>query len=221
MAPTLRPPILCLVTDRHRCGGRPLEAVVEAAVEGGVNMIQLRERDLAAGPLLELALRLRALVEGRALLVVNDRADVALAADAHGVQLGEAGMPVGAARRVVGDGLLIGRSVHSPEGAVDAQEAGADFLVLGTVFATASHPEARPGGLDLVRRTRPQVGLPLLGIGGINADNAGQVVEAGADGVAVITALTMAPDPREAARRLWRAVAGAWSARTREGVRES
>ena len=139
--------MLCLVTDRRRCGGRALEAVVEAAVDGGVDIVQLREKDMAAGPLLDLALRLRRITALRARLFVNDRVDVALAAGADGVQLGEDGIPVETARSLAGDGLLIGRSVHSVESALDASRAGADVVVFGTVFATASHPHVRPGGV--------------------------------------------------------------------------
>ena len=138
--------MLCLVTDRRRSLGRPVEAVVEAAVKGGVDIVQLRERELPAASLLDLAVRLRSITAGRALLFVNDRVDVALAAGADGVQLGERSIPVEAARRACGDSLIVGRSVHSVEGAVEANRAGADLLVFGTVFATSSHPGVRPLG---------------------------------------------------------------------------
>lgn len=212
-------PLLCLVTDRLRCGGRPLEEVVEAAVSGGVDIVQLREKDMAAGPLLDVALRLRHITASRASLFVNDRTDVALACDADGVQLAENSVPVEAARDLVGGDLLIGRSVHSAESAIDASSAGADLLVLGTVFATASHPGQRPGGVAPVAEISLHDTAPVLGIGGVTPRNAGEVVEAGASGVAVITAITESPDPREAARALKRAMADAWKrTRSKEGV---
>ena len=212
------PPLLCLVTDRRRCGGRPLEEVVEAAVSGGVDIVQLREKDMPAGPLLDLALRLRHVTASRASLFVNDRIDVALASDADGVQLGESSIPVEAAQSLVGGDLLIGRSVHAVESAIDAVEsaidasrAGADMLVFGTVFATASHPNQRPCGVTPLAELSRHDSVPFLGIGGITAGNVGAVVDAGASGAAVITAITESPsDPQEAARSLRRAMTDAW-----------
>lgn len=204
------PPLLCLVTDRRRCVGRPLEEVVDAAVSGGVDIVQLREKDMAQGPLLELARRLRSVTAYRASLFVNDRIDVALAAGADGVQLAENSIPVETARRIVGDALLIGRSVHGIGTALDASRAGADMLVFGTVFATASHPRQRPSGVGPLTELSRHGTVPVLGIGGITPGNVGEVVEAGASGAAVITAITESPDPKEAARALRRVMADAW-----------
>ena len=184
MAPLPRP-VLCLVTDRKLCRGRRLEQVVEAAVEGGCGMVQLREKDLPAGKLLELASRLRSITSGRALLIVNDRVDVALAAGADGVQLPEDGLAVDAAR-LVGGNTLVGRSVHSVAGGVRAVGDGADFLVAGSVFATASHPGASPRGLGLISGLAGTVDVPVIGIGGIDGCTAESVMRSGASGVAVI-----------------------------------
>ncbi len=211
--------MLCLVTDRRRCAGRPLEEVVGAAVSGGVDIVQLREKDMPAGQLLELALRIRDITASRAGLFVNDRIDVALACDADGVQLGERGIPVEAARDLVGGDLLIGRSVHGFESAIDASRAGADLLVFGAVFATASHPGQAPNGVGPLEEISRHVTAPVLGIGGIAPGNVGEVLEAGASGAAVITAITESPDPREAARALKQAMVDAWQrARLAEGV---
>jgi thiamine-phosphate pyrophosphorylase len=171
-------------------------------------MVQLREKDMAPFELLRLARRLRRVTQGRALLIVNDRVDVALLAGADGVQLGETALDVSDVRQLVGPDMLIGRSVHSEVGAVDAECQGADFLVLGTVFETASHPDGRVGGLDLVREVTTSVGIPVLGIGGITKANAASVMEAGASGAAVITAITMADDPKSAASDLSAAISG-------------
>ena len=153
-------------------------------------MVQLREKDLSAAELYALALRLRDVVGGRASLFINDRIDLALAVEADGVQLGENALPIEAARQVAAGNLLLARSVHSVAGALEAQAKGADLLTLGTVFPTASHPGAYTGGLSLVREVADSVSLPFLGIGGIDASNAGQVIAAGASGAAVITAIT-------------------------------
>ncbi len=211
--------MLCLVTDRRRCAGRPLEEVVEAAVSGGVDIVQLREKDMAAGRLLDLALALRRITESRASLFVNDRVDVALACYADGVQLGEGSIPVEAARDLVGGDILIGRSVHSVAGGVDAARAGADALVFGAVYATASHPGKPPGGLAPLAELERHGAAPVLGIGGITPENAGEVVGAGASGAAVITAITESPDPQAAARSLRRAMTEAWRrTRSTEGA---
>ena len=169
-------------------------------------MVQLREKDMVPFELLRLARRLRRVTEGRALLIVNDRVDVALLAGVDGVQLGETALDVSDVRQLVGPDMLIGRSVHSEVGAVDAECQGADYLVLGTVFETASHPDGRIGGLDLVREVTTSVGIPVLGIGGITKANAPSVMEAGANGAAVITAITMADDPQSAASDLSAAI---------------
>jgi thiamine-phosphate pyrophosphorylase len=202
-------PIVMLVTDRHACGDRRLEDVVEAAVGGGVNVVQLREKDLSAADQYGLALRLRKLVGHQALLLVNDRVDVALAAGAHGVQLGGHGLPCDIARTLAPN-LLIGRSVHDATSAGVAVASSADLLVVGTMFASRSHPGLSPAGPSLIRKVAALSTVPLIGIGGITAANATQVISAGASGVAAITAITMASDPKDAAARLVAAVNEAW-----------
>ncbi len=171
-------------------------------------MVQLRDKYMLPFELLRLARRLRRITEGRALLIVNDRVDVAIIAGADGVQLGETALDVADVRKLVGPDMLIGRSVHSEVGAVDAECQGADYLILGTVFETASHPDGHVGGLPLVRQVTGSVGIPVLGIGGITSDNAARVVEAGSCGAAVITAITMSDDPRSAASDLFAAITG-------------
>lgn len=199
---TLDRPTLCLVTDRRLCAPRDLVAAVDQAVAGGVTLVQVREKDLPAGELLDLVVRIRATVAGRARVVVNDRLDVALAAGADGVHLPANGLPVGAARRLAPTGFLIGRSVHAPAEAAAAAAAGADYVVLGTIFATASKPGQAPAGVGLIAATRVVCRLPILAIGGMTAENAGAVLAAGADGIAAISAILADPEPASAAARL-------------------
>ena len=212
MNPRMPEPCLCLVTDRSLCGSDPveLERRVALAVRGGVDMVQLREKDLPGGLLLELAARLRKVAAGAALLVVNERVDVAMASGAGGVQLGEEGLPVEVAWRLAGEGSLIGRSVHSVEGALEAQEQGADFLVVGTIFPTGSHPGTEAAGPALLSSLAGRVGIPFLAIGGVTAENAAAVVDAGASGAAVISAILAARDPEAAARELKQVLEAAW-----------
>ena len=202
MAVPIPLPCLCMVTDRTRSASGDLVETVSAAVEAGVRMVQLREKDMPAGQLLDLARRLRVVTEGKSLLIVNDRLDVALLSGADGVQLGEEAMSVAEARKLIGPNLLIGSSVHSVEGAVAAESNGADFLVLGAIFETTTHPGVETGGLALVEAVTRRVRLPVLGIGGITPANVRSVIDAGASGAAVITAISMSPDPRAALRDL-------------------
>ncbi|MDA1127925.1 MAG: thiamine phosphate synthase [Chloroflexi bacterium] len=222
MTSVLPLPCLCLVTDRNLAGGDFARGDfargdfierVTLAVRGGVDLVQLREKDLPAGELLDLTRSLLAAIGGQAKLIVNDRADVALAAGAHGVQLGEEGLPVGAARKTLGASSLIGRSVHSETSASQAEDDGADFLLVGTMFASRSHPGEEPAGTALMRRIAGAARLPLIGIGGITPENVPEVLNAGASGVAVISNILAASDPQEAATRLKEVLREAWSVR--------
>ncbi|MFN0070257.1 MAG: thiamine phosphate synthase [Chloroflexota bacterium] len=203
--PQLPRPVLMLVTDLHQFGDRDFSELIRAAVQGGVNCVQIREQALPVRELLELAkIVIRDLPSG-SLSIVNNRLDVALAAGTDGVQLGAASIPVRAARSVA-QSLLIGASVHSLDEATQATNAGADYLIVGTMFPTQSHPGKTPEGLPLMQAIRAKVTIPLIGIGGISASNARLVMEAGADGVAVISEIQAASDPAEATRRLRRAL---------------
>lgn len=201
-------PCLMLVTDRVLAGGpEGLVRAIAAAVEGGADAVQLRERGLPDDELLVLARRLREATAGRALLLVNGRLDVALAVGADGLHLPEAAPAVPRPR----PGFLLGRSVHSLEAARRAEAEGADYLIAGPVYATRSHPGAPAAGLGLIREIAGAVRPPVLAIGGVNAGRAGEVVEAGAAGVAVISAVLGDPSPREAARCLREALEAAWA----------
>ncbi len=204
MKPSVPVPCLCVVTDRNLFlgdTGRLLRSV-EAAVAGGANMVQLRERGMEPDALADLAKELRRTTRGSALLVVNGSPELAQACGADGVQLPESGVSVAEARAIVGNDRLIGRSVHSVSGAVEAEEEGADFLVAGTIFASRSHTGVEPAGPSLLVDIAQQVSLPLLGIGGIGRGNGREVMEAGAHGAAVIVAVLDAPDPEDASREM-------------------
>ena len=206
MAAALTLPCLCLVADCSVVSPADMLGRVAAAVDGGVNLVQLRAKEMPGGQLLALATELKRTIDGRAALLVNERVDVAAAARVDGVQLGEEALPVPAASGLLPPGSLVGRSVHSVEGAEKAASDGADFLMVGTMFATASHPGARPAGPELMRSIAAQCDLPLIGIGGITADNVAEVVEGGASGVAVIRSVLTADDPRVAASNLMSAL---------------
>ncbi len=194
-------PSLILITDRARLRDRPIEEVVSLAVEGGATCVQLREKDLG-GELYELALTLRAVLQGRALLFINERVDVALAAGADGIHLPEAGLPTKVVRRLAGESCIIGRSVHSVQAALQAEREGADYVQVGAVYATSSHPGQAPAGNELVRAVAEAVRVPVVAVGGITPARVAEAIDAGADGIAVIRAILDADDPRAAASKL-------------------
>ncbi len=195
-------PCLCLVTDRTVGDPDSLVKRVAAAVTGGVDMVQVREKDMPGAKLLELVVSLKEAVGDQAVVLVNERVDVAFASGVSGVHLGEDGLGVATARRILGDGYLVGRSVHSLAAAEEAEAQGADFLIVGTMYSTRSHPGALPAGPELMRNISRHCRVPLIGIGGINESNLGEVFRAGASGVAVITSILNSDDPEAAAWRL-------------------
>ena len=201
---------LCLITDRHQTGGRPLLDVVRAALRGGVRAVQLREKDLPAGALLALARDLTDLAGTyEARVLINERADICLAAGSAGVQLPATGLPVSVARGLVGPDRLIGVSAHSAEEAARAETEGADFVILGPIFETPSKRAFGPPiGLRELERARTRCRVPLFGIGGITTDRVRDVLHAGARGVAVIGSVMAAEDVERTSRELLRELEG-------------
>jgi thiamine-phosphate pyrophosphorylase len=198
-----------VVTDRQLTAGRPLLWVVEESLAGGAKIIQLREKEVSTREFVELALQVREITRRYgARLIINDRVDVALAASADGVHLGQEDMPLPVARELVGT-AIIGVSVATVEEAVAA--AGADYLGVSAVFGTPTKAEAPAVGLEGLKKIREATGLPLVAIGGINAGNAAGVVRAGADGVAVVSAVMGARSPRRAVEELLQVVRSAQS----------
>lgn len=199
---------LIVVTDPECGDGRSIVEVVRAAVRGGAPSIQLRDKHGDARDTLELAKRL--LEETRpagALLFVNDRVDIALAAGADGAHVGDDDLPVDAVRAIAPEGFLIGRSVDDVAGARAALAAGADYLGVGPVFETPSKLDTGPvTGVEGVRRVCGTVEIPVVAIGGVGADNAREIAAAGAAGIAVIRAVMQASDPEAAAAALVQAV---------------
>jgi thiamine-phosphate pyrophosphorylase len=197
-----------LVTDRDLCLGRPIDKVVQAAVQGGVSCVQLREKSLPTRGFIELARSIKTILTSRGVsLIINDRVDVALAAGADGVHLGQDDMSYPDARRILGPGAMIGISVESLDQALRAESWDVDYLGVSPIFLTPTKPEAKTAwGLDGLRRLRTRSRHALIAIGGINQENAAQVLEAGADGLAVVSAICSASDPEAVSRRLREAV---------------
>ena len=202
---------LCLVTDRGQTRGRDLVTVVGECLAAGLPAVQVREKDLATADLAVLCRRLRAPTRERgALLIVNDRVDVALATGADAVQRTGASLPLEDVRALAGGRLRVGASVHSVEDAVEAEAKGADWVVFGPVYDTPSkRPYGAPQGLDALAKVAGRVRLPLIAIGGVTPARVAEVRGSGAFGVAAIAAILGAPSPADAVRRFLDALAAA------------
>jgi len=196
---------LYVLLDRDFSAGRPLVEVAAAAVRGGATLLQLRDKGSDARRFYNDAQAVLAWARAAGIpVIINDRVDIALALDADGVHIGENDLPLFVTRRLLGTGKIIGSSAASVMAADEASAMGADYLGIGPVYeARATKPDAGPPtGLDLVRVVAARCGIPVCGIGGINATNAAAVIAAGASGVAVVSAVGMAPDIAGAAQTL-------------------
>jgi thiamine-phosphate pyrophosphorylase len=197
---------ICFVTDRRKTGDRPLLEVIDAAIAGGIDLLQIREKDMAAGELLELVRAAREAVKrarSRCRIVVNDRFDVALAAGADGVHLPAEGLPIHDVRSRAKGRFLIGRSIHAPAEAREAAAAGADYLFFGPVFETPSKADfGEPQGTPALRKLVGSVRLPVWAIGGISRETIAGLADIPVAGVAAISAIGTAEDPAGAVRAL-------------------
>jgi thiamine-phosphate pyrophosphorylase len=196
------PTPLYVILDRGAVGGRDLVPVLDAVLAGGCRVVQLREKTMPLADLYPMAQALRRRCrEAGCLFIVNDRVDLALAVEADGVHVGQDDLPAREARRLLRPGMILGVSTHDESQARRARDEGADYVAVGSMFPTGSKAGFRLVGPDLVRRVRPEIPVPLVAIGGITVDNVTEVIQAGADAVAVISAVCAAPDPAAAARR--------------------
>ena len=195
---------LYLVTDRDLSLGRSLEEVVCEAVAGGVTIVQLREKDAATGEFVELARRLMAVLKPLGVpLIINDRVDVALAVDADGVHIGQSDMSYADARRLLGPDKIIGLSVENFEDLEAANALDVDYIGISPVYGTPTKTDtAEPFGLEGLRKAVQMSVHPTVAIGGMNASTVQDVMAAGTDGVAVVSAICSAPSPRAAAAEL-------------------
>lgn len=199
---------LYLITDRKQAK-MPLPDAIRLALQGGVRAVQLREKDLPIRELLALAQELRTITkENGAKLFINDRIDVAIAVSADGVHLGREGMPVEAARKLLGRDMLIGVSTHTRQEAKAAEAGGADFVTFGPIFETPSKEKyGRPVGIDELKNAKIDINIPIFALGGIKNGNIAQIFGAGATGAAMISAILAAEDIKQASGKLVETIA--------------
>lgn len=192
-----------LVTDEGCLQGRALIDCVREALEGGVTLVQYRTKTASSAEMYAEALQLKALCDSfNVPLIINDRLDIAMAVGAAGVHLGQDDLPCAAARRILGEDYIIGVSAHNPEEAAEALQSGADYLGCGAVFGTATKADVKKLGTEGLTAICREKGLPVVGIGGVTADNYREVRVAGADGAAIVSGILAQPDIRTTVRAI-------------------
>jgi thiamine-phosphate pyrophosphorylase len=199
---------LCLIADAEAAGNRSLVSIIQKAVEAGTTLVQVRGKKLSTPQFLNLALAACEFCKSRDIpLIINDRIDIALACDADGVHLGQEDIPLSFARKILGNQRLIGVSVNTVKEAHEAEAKGASYLGVGPIYDTLSKEEIGPIlYLEGLRKIRKKVQIPILAVGGIQAENARDVISSGADGLAVISAIMGSEDIAEATSRLLHAI---------------
>lgn len=194
-----------LVTDDGCLQGRALIDCVREALEGGVTLVQYRAKTASSAEMYAEALQLKALCDSfNVPLIINDRLDIAMAVGAAGVHLGQDDLPCAAARKLLGEDYIIGVSAHNPAEAKAALQSGADYLGCGAVFGTATKADVKKLGTDGLAAICKAKGLPVVGIGGVTADNYREVRAAGADGAAIVSGILAQPDIRATVRAIAR-----------------
>ena len=200
---------LYLVTDRRLMSSKTVEESVELSIAGGASVVQLREKDCTSREFYELAVRVKKITAPKKVpLIINDRIDICLAADADGVHLGQKDLPCREARRILGAEKIIGVSAALPEEARQAQADGADYLGVGAVFPTGTKSDTRPVTPEIIRGIRAAVTIPFVVIGGINAENIGKLYGLGINGAAVVSAVAAQKDVTAAAKTMRKAAEG-------------
>ncbi len=198
---------LYLVTDRNMIGDHYFYRGIEEAIQGGVTMVQLREKTLSTLEFYKTAVRVKEITTNYHIpLIINDRLDMVLAVDADGLHIGQEDMPLEVARRILGNNKIIGVSAGTLEEALTAQKQGADYLGIGAVFPTSTKEDAHLVSFNTLKQIKSSVKIPIVAIGGIKEENAASVMKAGVDGISVISAILGQPDRKEASRRLWNIV---------------
>ena len=194
---------LYLCTDRELMSAERLEKAVELAIQGGVTVVQLREKDCTGREFLQIAKDVKQITDAYEIpLIINDRIDIAMAVDADGVHLGQSDIPAHTARELLGPDKILGVSAHNPEEARKAQEDGADYLGCGAAFVTGTKLDAKPITAEMMKAVTESVEIPVVAIGGITEDNIPKLTGRGLAGAAVVSAIFAAEDPRKASERL-------------------
>ena len=196
-----------LITNRNICEAKLVD-IISQAIDGGVETVQLREKDLSSVELYVLASEIREITrEKGANLIINDRVDIALAVDADGVHLGWKSLGIGLVRKMIGHDKLIGFSAHNLQEAKKAEDSGVDYVTISPIFETVYKDYfVEPLGTEKIGKIKEEIDIPVIALGGINENNVNGVLENGAYGIAVISAILQSEDPRQSASRLYKEI---------------
>ncbi len=194
---------LYLVTDRDLMSTKTLEEAVEQAIMGGCTLVQLREKIASSRDFYQTALKVKAITDNYDIpLIINDRVDIALAIGADGVHVGQSDLPAGVVRKIIGKDKILGVSAGTVEKAIEAQRDGADYIGVGALFSTSTKTDAKSVSLETLMKIIKEVSIPIVGIGGINAENAVKLKNTGIDGIAVVSAIIAQKDIRLSAEKM-------------------
>ncbi len=192
-----------LVTDRRWLGERNLASAVDEAIQGGVTVVQLREKNVSSRKFLEIACEIKKITSRHNIpLIINDRIDIAFACDADGIHLGASDLPISVARAILGKNKIVGASAATREEALSLEAQGADYLGIGAIFPTSTKIDADKVSLNDLAEIKSIVRIPIVAIGGIDLGNIDSVMKTGIDGVAIVSAIMAQPDLTEAARNI-------------------
>lgn len=201
----------CVVTDRKLLKDINIQDIIKDAIAGGVDTVQIREKDLSSKDLLDLSKKLRIITKNKATLIINDRIDIALFSGADGVHLGSNSIPLSEAKKVIGTPpeFLFGVSCHSITDVLSAEKNKADYVFLGPIFYTSSKAKyGKPLGIDTLEEVRKKTKIKIIAIGGINENNVKECIDSGADGIAVISSIFKSDNPMIAAKRIFNKISG-------------
>ncbi|WP_024831305.1 thiamine phosphate synthase [Ruminiclostridium josui] len=194
---------LYLVTDRELMSTKTLEEAVEQAILGGCTLVQLREKTASSREFYQTALKVKAITDKyKVSLIINDRVDIALAIGADGVHVGQSDLPAAVVRKIIGKDRILGVSAESVEKALEAQRDGADYIGVGALFTTSTKTDAKAVSIETLMTITKEISIPVVGIGGINAQNAAKLKNTGISGIAVVSAIIAQKDIKLSAKKM-------------------
>lgn len=203
-----KPPFLCLITDRNKTCGRPITDIVKYAVDGGVNIVQIREKDLSDDELYELTFKIKNIIQKQAILIINSNLKIALSSGADGLHLSEnADLP----KTFNNNQMILSKALHSSKINSVKDTKLIDLLVIGNIYQTSTHPNRKPKGIKIISELKNKTKIPYIGIGGINESNIEPIINNGAHGIAVISEILESQNPKITSKNIYNKLNQAWN----------
>ena len=202
-----KPPFLCLITDRNKTCGRPITDIVQYAIDGGVNIVQIREKDLNNDELYEFSLKIKNVIQKQAVLIINSNLKIALSSGADGLHLTENADPP---KTFNNNQMLLSKAIHSSDINSIKNTKLIDLLVIGNIYKTSTHQDRKPKGIKIISEIRDKTKIPYIGVGGINESNIEPIMKNGAHGIAVISAISESQNPKITTKNIYNKLNQAW-----------